>query len=111
MICSDHWRHLEYLSHYEEVTGSKTVPPHSVLALTYLLPARMDRRPDVLCCTGVLPCTCNSWNQCWFRRVRKTAKSDHYLCHVCPSDCLSAWSSSASTGHIFRKFYRSWFFF
>jgi hypothetical protein len=66
MICPDHWRHLEYLSHSEECTGNKTVSPHSVLALTYMLPARVDRRPDILCCIGVLPFTCNYSNQCFF---------------------------------------------
>jgi len=77
MICSDQWRHLEYLRHSEEGTGSKTVPPHTVPAPAYLLPARMDKRPDVLRWTGVLLFACNCWNQSFFRRVRKTAKSDH----------------------------------
>jgi hypothetical protein len=35
-----------------------------------------------------------------FRRVRKIAKSDYLLCHVCPS----AWNNSAPTGRIFIRF-------
>ena len=36
-----------------------------------------------------------------FRRVRKIAKSDCWLRHVCPS---VAWNNSAPTGRIFMKF-------
>jgi hypothetical protein len=40
-----------------------------------------------------------------FRRVRKIAKSDYRLRHVCPSVRLSAtWKISAPTGRIFMKF-------
>ena len=39
-----------------------------------------------------------------FRRIRKIAKSDLQLRHVCPSVCLSAWNKSAPTGRIFVKF-------
>jgi len=54
-----------------------------------------------------------------FRRVRKIAKSDRYLRHVClsyvcpsvrPSVRPSAWNNSALTGRIFMKF-DVWVFF
>jgi hypothetical protein len=35
-----------------------------------------------------------------FRCVRKTAKSDYQIRHVCPF----VWNTSASTGRIFMKF-------
>jgi len=38
-----------------------------------------------------------------FRSVRKIAKSDYYLHHVCPSFHLSVWNHSAPTGWIFMK--------
>jgi hypothetical protein len=38
-----------------------------------------------------------------FRRVRKIAKSDYHLRHVCPSVRLSAWSNSALNTRIFVK--------
>jgi hypothetical protein len=54
----------------------------------------------------------------FFRRVRKIAKSDYRLCHICLSVCLSAcqsvrpcvcvcpsaWNNFAPTGQIFVKF-------
>jgi len=39
-----------------------------------------------------------------FRRVRKVAKSDYSLRHVCPSVLLSTCNNSAPTGQIFMKF-------
>jgi len=39
-----------------------------------------------------------------FRRVRKIAKSDNQLRHVCLSVCLSARNNSDPTGRIFMKF-------
>jgi hypothetical protein len=45
-----------------------------------------------------------------FRRVRKIAKSDYSLRHVCLSVCLSAWNNSAPTGRIFMEF-DIWVFF
>jgi len=39
-----------------------------------------------------------------FRRVRKIAKSECLLRHVCPSLRLSAWKYPALTGRIFMKF-------
>ena len=39
-----------------------------------------------------------------FRRVRKVAKSDYSLRHVCPSFRLSTSNNSAPTGQIFMKF-------
>jgi hypothetical protein len=46
-----------------------------------------------------------------FRHVRKFSKSDHELCHACPSVRpsvrLSAWNNSALTGRFFMKFYIS----
>jgi hypothetical protein len=45
-------------------------------------------------------CVCVS-----FRRVRKIAKSDHYLNHVCLSICPSIrWNNSTPTRRIFMKF-------
>ena len=38
------------------------------------------------------------------RRLRKIAKSDYQLRHVCPSISLSAWNNSAATGRIFVYF-------
>jgi len=41
-----------------------------------------------------------------FRRVRRSAKSDYSLHHVCPSVCpLCTWKNSAPTGQIFMKYY------
>ena len=39
-----------------------------------------------------------------FRGVRKIAKSDYQLRHVCPSLRLSTWKHSAPNGRIFMKF-------
>jgi hypothetical protein len=39
-----------------------------------------------------------------FRSVRKIAKSDYQLRHVCPSVLPSAWNDTAPTGRIFMKF-------
>jgi hypothetical protein len=39
-----------------------------------------------------------------FRHVRKIAKSDYQLRHVCPFVRPTAWNNSASTGRIFMKF-------
>jgi hypothetical protein len=39
-----------------------------------------------------------------FRRVRKIAKSDRWLRHVCPSVRPSAWNNSAATRRIFMKY-------
>jgi len=38
-----------------------------------------------------------------FRRVRKIAKSDCLLRHVCPPVRPSSWNNSAPTGRIFMK--------
>ena len=47
---------------------------------------------------------CNIW---WvsFKRVRKIAKSDYWLLHVCSSVCPSALNNSAPTGRVFMKFH------
>jgi len=39
-----------------------------------------------------------------FGRVRKIAKSDNELRHVCPPVCLSVLNQSPPTGRIFMKF-------
>ena len=39
-----------------------------------------------------------------FRRIRKIAKSDLQLRHVCPSVCQYAGNNWAPTGRIFVKF-------
>jgi len=41
---------------------------------------------------------------CYFRRVRKIAKSTCWLSHVSPSIRPSAWYKSATTGRILIKF-------
>jgi hypothetical protein len=43
------------------------------------------------------------WSVRALRRVRKIAKSDYLLRHVCPSVLPSAWHNSAPTGRIFIK--------
>jgi hypothetical protein len=43
-----------------------------------------------------------------FRHVRKIAKNEYYLRHLCPAFSLSArlsvWSNSTPTGRVFMKF-------
>ena len=39
-----------------------------------------------------------------FRCVRKIAKSDYQLPHVCLSECLHTWNNSDPNGRIFMKF-------
>ena len=39
-----------------------------------------------------------------FRRVRKTAKRDYWLRHVCPSFRLTAWNNSTPIEWGFMKF-------
>jgi len=56
---------------------------------------------------NVLPkfCSCREFIHD-FRRVRKSAKSDYSLHHVCPSVCpLYIRKNSAPTGQIFMKYY------
>jgi hypothetical protein len=45
-----------------------------------------------------------------FRRLHKIAKSDYWLCHVCPSVRPSAWNNSAAAGRTFVTFYIGAFF-